>query len=324
MIVKMGEPLVSDDPLVSAGRRAEEQMAFYLRREFKDEAGLHVLNGLRLERDGDAAQIDHLILYRYGMIIVESKSVTIRVKINEQGEWSRWFNGRAKGMSSPILQAQRQGKFLRDYLQDHRETLLGKMLLGRIQRTFTCMPLALIVAISDSGIIERPKRLSLPEVCKADQVAGRIRELVGGYRKANSWTNLLGSDGGYVFSQEEVSRITGFLTEHHRPGTRFAALSDESHIAIKGSEPALTEAATPKPDDDLICRHCKSQCLAVQHGPYGYYLKCESCEGNTPIRLICKKCGRRERVRKNGIQFTAECEACATSRLFYTNPAPSS
>src|SRR6266571_4206830 len=101
MIVKELEPLAADDPLGKAGRRAEEQMAHYLRREFKDDANMRVFHGLRLERDGDAAQIDHLILHRYGMIIVESKSVTTRIKTNELGEWTRWFNGGAKGMPSP-------------------------------------------------------------------------------------------------------------------------------------------------------------------------------------------------------------------------------
>lgn len=47
---------------------------------------IYVFNDLRLEQEQDAAQIDHLILHRYGATIVESKSVTTRIQVNEQGE----------------------------------------------------------------------------------------------------------------------------------------------------------------------------------------------------------------------------------------------
>ena len=103
-------------------------MAFYLKREFTASPEVRVFNNIRLEKDNDAAQIDHLILYRHGVIIVESKSVTSEVRINAQGEWSRVWNGRPTGMPSPILQAQRQGDFLARYLQDHATQLLDKFL----------------------------------------------------------------------------------------------------------------------------------------------------------------------------------------------------
>src|SRR5439155_5858727 len=154
MIVKELDALGSEDPLVKAGRKAEEQMAHYLQRAFKEDRSLHVLHGLRLEQAGDAAQIDHLVLHPYGIVIVESKSVTTRVKINEHGEWTRWLGGSVRGMPSPVLQAQRQGDFLRRYLQQHCEAPLGKPLFGRLQHTFTCMPLDTLVAVSDSGIID--------------------------------------------------------------------------------------------------------------------------------------------------------------------------
>ena len=59
----------------------------------------------------------------------------------------------------------------------------------------------------------------------------------------------------------------------------------------------------------------------MQHGKYGYYVKCLACDGNTPIRLVCEKSGQREKVRKSGSRFYAECPSCESSVLFYTNPA---
>ena len=116
MIVKELDPPASADAFVKAGLQAEAQMAFYLRRAFSNDPSVLILNGLRLEHAGDVAQIDHLVLHPYGAIIVESKSVTSRLKVNERGEWTRWFGGAAKGMPSPLLQAERQADFLESYL----------------------------------------------------------------------------------------------------------------------------------------------------------------------------------------------------------------
>ena len=61
-------------------------MAFYLKWAFADDPGVHVFHNLRLEVGSDAAQIDHLILHRGGAVIIESKSVTSSVRINERDE----------------------------------------------------------------------------------------------------------------------------------------------------------------------------------------------------------------------------------------------
>ena len=87
MILKELDPFASGDLLARSGRAAEEQMAFYLRRAFAADPDTLVLNGIRLARDGDAAQMDHLVAYPFGLIIIESKSVTGTVRINAQGEW---------------------------------------------------------------------------------------------------------------------------------------------------------------------------------------------------------------------------------------------
>jgi hypothetical protein len=86
MIAKELDPVTSADKKRQAGYRAEAQLAFYLKRAFEHDRRIHVLNGVRLEVGGDAAQLDHLIVHPYGMAVIESKSVHAKVKINEQGE----------------------------------------------------------------------------------------------------------------------------------------------------------------------------------------------------------------------------------------------
>ncbi len=320
MIVKELDEFSSADKFAKAGRAAEEQIVHYLRRAFADDKKILVFNNLRLECEQDSAQIDHLILYRYGIIIVESKSVTTQIQVNEQGEWMRWFNGKAKGMPSPVLQAQRQGEFLKKYLNAYAGILLSKIL--GLQTYFGAMPFDILVAISDSGIINRPKKFPLEEVCKADQVVDRIRTIYKKRRNANSIFNFNLKETGYSLSEDELSKVIQFLVQHHKPLCANSSNSTITAPQIQTAKLQLTDVTAVQPGKKRICRHCQSSNLAVEYGKYGYYFKCLECDGNTPINAICTTCRGKEKIRKSSRQFYAECEGCDTSTLFYTNPLP--
>ncbi|MEO1407846.1 MAG: nuclease-related domain-containing protein, partial [Pseudomonadota bacterium] len=115
------------DPRLRAGIQAERQMAYYLHRAFATSSNLYVINDLRLvdpeqpepdPRTGGSspgvAQIDHLVLHRFGAFIVESKSVTGTVTVRDDGGGDEWTRS-GKGMPSPLRQAERQGEFLRAF-----------------------------------------------------------------------------------------------------------------------------------------------------------------------------------------------------------------
>jgi len=179
MILKLKDHFDSSttDRLIAAGNKAEEQMAFYLKRAFSTEPNVYVFHDLRLAADNadDFAQIDHLVLFSRGMVVIESKSVTSKVKINELGEWSRYWDGRWSGFPSPSLQAKRQTEFLNNLLFNNRDKIRRK-LLGAMQLSFGMFPMDILVAISDNGTIDREG--NHPEVMKADQVTERIKEII--------------------------------------------------------------------------------------------------------------------------------------------------
>jgi hypothetical protein len=341
MIVKELDAFVSQDKFAKAGRTAEEQMAFYLRRAFADDKKLHILNGLRLERDGDAAQIDHLIVHEHGMIIIESKSVTTRIQVNEHGEWAREFNGTLQGMPSPIQQAKRQSDFLRNYLEEHVESLLRKVLGFQIH--FTKMPIDVLVAISDAGIIDRSTSNPPEEICKADYAPDRVQSLLEKRRQVNNLFNITSKEVIYSFSEGSLARVLEFLLKHHRPLAQPQVSSEASFVTVEAPKlntpqtASPVQTATPKPRPSIqiketpqprkvvasqpsSCQHCHSSSLSVEYGKYGYYLKCLECSGNTSIKAVCSTCNAKAKIRKSGKQFYAECASCETSTLFHTNP----
>ncbi len=333
MILKGLDPSIAENKFEKAGRVAEEKLAFYLRRAFIEDKDILVFNNLRFENNHDAAQIDHLILHKYGMIIIESKSVTSKVEINEREEWIRWFDNNPTGMPSPIQQAKRQGEFLRSYLREYDEVLMGKI-LGR-QSGFRLMPLEILVAISDSGIIHRPNSVSLDEVCKADQVTDRVRAIFKRWSKANKFLTFDLKKGGYEFYKDELNNIRKFLLSNHKPilakvysqnsisPLRANALSDtgmntESSKAKKDSLEAIQK--NPKILKRL-CGHCSSNLFIDK--VHSYYFKCLKCERNIPIKsVICIACHKNKQIHKRGENFYFDCVKCQTSKLFYINPSP--
>ncbi|BDI34000.1 hypothetical protein CCAX7_60510 [Capsulimonas corticalis] len=323
MILKDPDPSTATDALSKAGRRAEEQMAFYLRRAFAEAPDVLVFNDLRVERNGEIAQIDHLILHRWGMVIIESKSVTSRVKINEREEWSRYWDGRDRGMASPVLQAKRQADLLRRLLDDHAPDLVGKI-LGLLQVRFGAMPIDLLVAISDEGVIQRTKKNPLPEVMKADQISERVKQLVAQHRKDSSPLNFK-SDTSYTLSVADVDRIRIFLLAKHKPGATNPEPVPVEAQAVEYSMPTTAVTVATPPTDMAAaasghaCRHCASADITVEYGRYGYYFKCGGCEGNTPIKVICSACGSKAKLRKSGPKFWADCGECDGSLLFFEN-----
>ena len=308
MIVKELEPITKGDVLARSGRRAEEQMAFYLRRAFAEDPEVSVFHGLRLERSGEIGQVDHLILHRWGIVIVESKSVTSRVEINERGEWTRFWDGKMRGMPSPVLQGKRQADLLRCLLADNADQLLGK-LLGLMQKRFGGMAIDVLAAVSDDGVIKQPRKPVEDAVCKADQVPDRLRVMVARYKGEAS---ILGPNGkgGYSLNAKEVERISDFLLARHMPTAEPIKINDAplpfAPPMQQKEKPPVINTRLP----DAHCRQCRGRQITVEYGRYGYYFKCRTCEANTPIKHTCSGCESKTRIRKSGPQFFSDCPGC--------------
>jgi len=332
MIEKEMDSSVAKDKFSKAGEKAERNMAFYLRREFAESLNVFVFNDLRLERNGEFAQIDHLVFHRYGFVIVESKSVTGKIIVNKHGEFERVYGRNRKGMQSPIEQAKLQAKLLRSLLNDHKEQLRRKILCGNQQLGSNDRLFRVLVAISDQGIIER-KGNDPAELCKADSVGAKIKEISVAHERASGVTGLMRQlitdrktsrqmeeDDVFPFKSDEQEAIVRFLQQRHTPRQQ----SSQNEVIV--TEPVRQEGAVQKESTSSVlpipsCRHCESMSLTIVYGRYGYYFKCQDCGGNTPVDFTCSSCGVKARVSKKGQKFTRVCNSCKHQELVYKNPA---
>lgn len=131
MLIKSKVFVPQSDPRLKAGDEAERQMAFLLDRRFEDRDDVFVLHDLRIQKGKYAFQIDHLVVTRYGIALIESKSIHSKGvdhpprRAAGTGAASSAAGRRA---SSPVRQVQEQARLLREYLRENADQVLGKLL----------------------------------------------------------------------------------------------------------------------------------------------------------------------------------------------------
>jgi ssDNA-binding Zn-finger/Zn-ribbon topoisomerase 1 len=243
MILKEKDPLNSTDPRIKAGFDAERQMAHYLQRAFGKDAECYVLNDLRIELDGDFAQIDHLVVTRFGFFIIESKAGGIVV--TKRGDWERQFDGRSMGMQSPVNQAEEQGRILRGLLQENRESLRSKYFFGKLQGGFQAALVEVLVAVSDKGTIRA--EIEVPELDKSDNIPKRIRSRLDELTekaKILSLKNLFSTEVFWEMPAHDVEAVARFLVAEHKPQKQ-----DAPSISEKSFQPRTEEIVVKSPAD---------------------------------------------------------------------------
>ncbi|EMI22084.1 NERD domain-containing protein [Rhodopirellula maiorica SM1] len=346
MIVKEKESPRPTDAMGKAGYEAEKQMAFFLRRAFAESPDVMVFNDVMYQRNGERAQIDHLVIHRFGFVIVESKSVTGTVEVNEHLEFVRKSGGRRSGMRSPIEQGRLQAQLLQDLLNDAKESLRPKKLFGKVQPYFGDERFTVFVAISDQGVIER-NGANPPELMKAERVVKEIVEKTNRYQQTQGVKGLvnflaagkektkeLEEHQVAAFTDAEMESIKAFLTEQckatvtaKRP-TRTAVAAkavtaekpvrEKKEVAAK-QEIAADEAGGASPSG-FKCGDCPSTDVEILYGRYGYYLRCRACEAKKTVPQKCEVCGSKAKLRKKGNRFFRDCESCAAPVLLHCNP----
>lgn len=256
MILKDKEFTNPSDPRLLAGEEAEKQLAFYLKRALKKCDDYFVINDLRIIHDGETAQIDHCIVSPYGLFIIESKSCHGNIIVDKSNRWIRTINGKEEGMKSPVLQAIEQGKIVRELLRANTEKLLGKMLMGQVQRGFKYCPFLIYVAVSDSGIIKQ--EIDVAELYKADEVAKAITDKLDELKNKSDLLSpkfWFSSEVGWRMKHEESKIIANFLKTQHQPVSQKIPVKNDKKASQLSAEPLKTEA-TFVPRVGAICPKC--------------------------------------------------------------------
>lgn len=337
MIVKDKESPRPTDPMGSAGYEAEKQMAFFLRRAFAETPDVLVFNDITFERNGERAQIDHLVVHRFGFVIVESKSVTGSVEVNEHLEFIRKFGGRRSGMRSPIEQGRLQKQLLQRLLNDAKESLRPKRLLGQVQPEFGDNRFQIFVAISDKGVIER-KGSNPPELMKAERAVKEIVDKTESHQQTQGVKGFVkfltakGSDAKQMedhhvipFTDQEMASIRDFLMNQCVTNL-IPPRQNPPPLPVEVSAPkamAASSNAAQIAAHGVKCDSCSDPDVEILYGRYGYFVHCRRCDAKKTVPQKCEACGSKAKIRKQAECFYRVCETCSTEKLLHTNPTKS-
>lgn len=336
MILKDKVISPTTSPTLKAGQKQEQDVAFFLRRHFKDDENILVFNDIKLTHNEETAQIDHLVLYPYGFVLIESKSITGEVSVNKQEEWSRSYNNQWRGMPSPIKQVELQQKLIRELLYERRAEILDTFLL--MQQGFGGRCWDNICAVSSNAIINReqmPENIS-KKLVKSEFLADKLKAIMKIRNPLLNMVNIL--DTRPAFNAQEMKSIADFLLANDQSVAKqkvdksiendeLVAESSPPYQANKPQtntksqvetnkdvSPSVEQPASPEMIQ-IPCSKCNEENqLTAKAGKFGYYFKCGACAANTSMKISCPSCqNKKTKVSKKKESYKLICEACDTA-----------
>jgi hypothetical protein len=283
---------------IENGYKAEKENAYYLDFGFKDSPRNIILHDIRIEHKGKVAQIDHIIINRLGIEVLESKSFTGTLTIKGDGSLDVKYGKKVQTFPNPIEQNKRHAEILSDFIKANMKLPSNYKLFG--------IPISSTVLINPKTTIASD---TLPKgFDRADSFTTHWDEKVNKMSTISVFKTL-----GTLIKMDKVKEIATFLLKHHQPKTYDYA----KKYPIKKEQESINKPTVKS--TKKLCSKCNSDDIEIIYGKYGYYFKCHSCRGNTAIKLICSNSKCKPKIKKSKLNFYHVCETCGKTELFFKN-----
>ncbi len=235
MILKEKTYKKSRNPNEVRGDETESQMSFYLRRYFGDSSNIFVLNDVYLSVDNESAQIDHLVVTPDEIFIIESKSASGELVIDNNGHWIKRYGSKCYGFPSPIEQAKIQSKILIKNYNKYHCINHPEAKANREKRVISESQITILAAISNGGIIKNDNKELSQSVLKADMVCGLIEKSTKEKQNKSEYDFLIGpliakEIGTYFLGASEVCKNAKFGKRVTKEYGRFHEIIENQKI----------------------------------------------------------------------------------------------
>lgn len=178
------------------GDRAEEEVSETLHREFP---GGTVLDNVYLKSRRGTTQLDHILLCKWGVFVIETKSHNGRIQI-EKKEWIQFYRDKIVRFHSPIMQNESHVRALERVLQKHR-SLQGIKVRG--------------IVVFTSKKVHFSKRQE--GVLRLDELSPYIKS---GGKTTSRRTALTGSIGRHYLTKQKIALIQRQILKFSVKGQR--------------------------------------------------------------------------------------------------------
>ncbi|NEW61663.1 NERD domain-containing protein, partial [Sulfurovum sp. bin170] len=302
---------------VENGYQAEKDNAYYLDFRFKDNPRNILLHDIRIEHNGKTAQIDHIIINRLGIEVLESKSFTGTLSIKGDGSLNVKYGQKTQTFPNPIEQNKRHAEILANFIKENMELPANIKLLG--------IPISSTVLINPKTTMGND---TLPKgFDRADSFSTHWNESVDKMSTLTVFKTL-----GSIMSFDKVKKIADLLLNNHNPRAfdyikKYPIRKEKKPQTVKQVEPiksvikeSISISNNLNSTKTTHCSKCQDTNIEIRYGKYGYYFKCLSCDGNTSMKLTCSSKSCKPKLKKSKLNFHQVCEVCGLNELFFTNP----
>jgi hypothetical protein len=157
---------------IEAGERGEKDSAYFIDFYFGKSANWAIIHDLRIQHEGQVAQIDHLVMNRFmDIYVLETKNFHYGLKISPEGEFHIYNGQKYFGIKSPLEQNGRHIFLLSKAIDHHgiMPTRLGVVIPPRFIS---------YVLVSPTSRIIRPSRFKFDtsRVVQSDQAFTKINK----------------------------------------------------------------------------------------------------------------------------------------------------
>ena len=254
---------------IEAGERGEKDSAYFIDFYFGKSANWAIIHDLRIQHEGQVAQIDHLVMNRFmDIYVLETKNFHYGLKITTDGEFLIYNGQKYFGIESPLEQNDRHIFLLSKAIDHHgiMPTRLGVVIPPRFIS---------YVLVSPTSRIIRPSRskFDTSRVVQSDQAFTKIKKD----------TDDAGASAILkICSSETLEATAKKLARLHRP----AKQDFKARFGIKDhQETAKQSEKIAQVGPSIVCESCASKvtekvvqyCLDRKHQFKGRIL-CYNCQ----------------------------------------------
>lgn len=280
----------SDLAKLKNGYISEKDNAYLLDFELKDSKNIVVLHDIRIEHNNRVAQIDHILISRLEVTVLESKSFSGTLTIKDDGSLLVTYGKNKNTYPNPIEQNRRHVQVLENLINDKFNLQTNTKLFGGLR--------------FDAKVLINPKTTITN------------RKLPSGFERADSYLTKREKDidnmsaikvlsmASKIMTIDKVKELGEFLIQNNKP----KSYDYKNKYRIK----------TSQKNEKYKCTKCESQNLQVNYGR-NYYFKCLDCKNNIPIKHTCKTKDCKPKTKKRKLQFFKICEVCGIDEFFYEN-----
>ena len=195
--------VLSELKKIRAGDAGEQRAAFLLNQLYHHRDDAVLLNGLRLETEYSAFQIDHLAINRFGIVsLFETKNFSSGLKIDDKGRfWYRLANQQYKEIPSALSQSERHAMQLQKVFTD----------IGFVETAFRHF-----VLVDYNADLEKPEK-GFENVCRPDRIEEAFMSSNSGLGVVSIAKSLSRLAFGKTYSRAELISLAQRLLTLHKP-----------------------------------------------------------------------------------------------------------